>query len=105
MNDPLIDQNKPFVNMCAWCQKENPPVSIAVKANEKKYNFSHGICRPHLEKMYAQMGKPIPNDILKRKALCQSLIDNPELIKAYSQGNFLPQQELKERLQKLANII
>jgi len=91
------------ISICAWCQKQFPVVNAAVRKAEleKSAIFSHGICRRHaveagmspemITKIETKAGKSMPD-----------LAEHPELVQAYSQGNFTPQ--LKERLQKLANI-
>ena len=103
--------NKPFVIICAWCQKEFPSVDSAVKKEHPlgRITFSHGVCNRHFTK---EMSQYLPPDKLKASIEkmdregkgAPDLAEHPELVQAYSQGNFLPQQPLKERLQKLANI-
>lgn len=101
---------------------------------EKNINFSHGYCARHfyIELKKAQIpDKAAAESVTRRKGqLAPDLSQNPELVKLYSQGIFTksevqkmqqpPQQSsdqqpvaqsplklipLKERLQKLANII
>lgn len=90
---------KPRFSICAWCQKQFPEVDKIVKANQDKYSINHGICVRHFEEM---MNRPLPPE--KAATALPDLSQHPELVQAYSQGNFFPQQQLKERLQKLANI-
>ena len=90
---------KPKFSICAWCQKQHPEVDKAVRANQDKYNISHGICVRHYQEM---MNRPL--DLTKASTALPDLNQHPELVQFYSQGNFFPQQQLKERLQKLANI-
>jgi hypothetical protein len=105
---------KPFILICAWCQKEHPDVNAAVKkeAPLQRVTFSHGICPRHFVAQCRDMGLPeekIQADLEKMKRSgnksSPDLAQHPELIQAYSEGNFLPpQQGLRERFQKLANI-
>jgi len=90
--------NKPLVALCDWCQSGYPAITAQIKQHKNDYNFSHGICRRHsallLKKPYDPF-EPDPLDLEK----------HPELVKAYSEGNFSPFNiTLKERLQKLSNI-
>lgn len=88
--------DKPTVVICAWCQKQFPSVNTAVQQLGKEYNFSHGICKRHKAEVLGKPDPKVPDPL--------DLQQHPDLIQAYSQGHFLPQEQLKERLQKLANI-
>ena len=98
--------NKPLVTVCAWCQKQFPEVNASVDAHKGEYKFSHGICKRHfLQEMIPVVGQEKAEMAAATKSEDLDLQKHPELVKSYSQGNFLPQQQgLKERLQKLANI-
>lgn len=125
----LVAPKETTVVMCSWCQKINDKgfeefakgvdplilkelriVDFRVKLRARKgdVSFSHGICRPHYEQMYAQMGKKAPQ---QKSQGPPSLIENTELRRQYMKGIFteedkqqIQQQPLRERLQKLANI-
>ena len=103
--------SKPFVVICAWCQKQFPTVDAAFKKESSlgRIRFNHGMCKRHFEEEMAPFSSPDQiklslEKIYKEGKMAPDLVENPELVQAYSQGNFLPQQSLKERFQKLANI-
>jgi hypothetical protein len=103
--------SKPFVVICAWCQKQFLTVDSAVKKESSlgRIRFNHGMCERHFKEEMAPLLSPDKiklslEKVYKEGKLAPDLAENPELVQTYSQGNFLPQQSLKERLQKLANI-
>jgi len=108
--------NKPFVNICAGCQKEFPQVNAQVISHDNDTNFSHGYCPRHLLFHY----KTIPNfspqklNALKVKfeqnknTMLPDLAERPDIRKMYEQGIFSQEQmahNMVERFQKLANIV
>jgi len=113
--------DKPSVSMCLGCEAEFPIVKQHVNAHKNDIAFTHGNCPRH----WLTQALGIPNistkmllsSIDKLRSLGNSipdLRDRPDLVQFYSQGKFVqqpvaqvqPQQAaLKERLQKLANII
>ena len=99
--------NKPLVKLCAWCQGEYPEITKSVQRSQNQIDFSHGVCKRHAAFQYKQMGKDdafIKSKIDQMQNSVPDLKENPELVKAYSEGNFFPNQSLRERFQKLANI-
>jgi hypothetical protein len=103
------------IPICSYCQQEFPEVDKAIKQTMKKYgthgeiSFSHGLCKRHFsEKMSPYVApdkiKASLENMDKTGKSVPDLSTHPELVQAYSQGNFIPQTTLKERLQKLANI-
>lgn len=119
------------VMICAWCQGINNPgfeafskgidprllkelrivdFRVRIRARKKDVSFSHGMCPIHQKQVYAQLGKTPP----KSDQSIPSLLTDTELRRQYMRGIFTEedkriaqqsQQQLRERLQKLANII
>ena len=116
MPPPSIDQSKPFVSMCSYCQKEFPDVDKSVRDNQNRINFSHGICKRHSGEMLKQMGKTpeqIQAFLAKMDGKVPDLKERSDLKDLYSKGIFTKedfaqaqqsQQKLTERLKRLANI-
>jgi hypothetical protein len=112
---------KPFVMICANCQKHFPEVDAQVKKHEEidDVAFSHAVCRNHMMELLKGHGIPqdkIDKSIAKLNAgggkSAPDLREHPDLVKMYSQGIFTPedlenhkQLQLKELLQRRANII
>lgn len=111
-----MNEDKPFVVMCSYCQKEFPEVDKQVRAHEREINFSHGICRRHSADMLRQMGKTpeqIASFMQKTDGKTPDLKERSDLLKLYSQGIFTQQQlqqaqnesqKFMARLKELANI-
>jgi hypothetical protein len=136
---PKNYQGKPIVNICSYCQKINQPnmVSYAkdidqtiknemkvvdeqVIANQDKYSFTHGICRPHT----IQTLRAIPYMTTERlKSMMDKKSQNPNtppcllqdepLRHAYMKGLFTKEdietvnqsnQQITERFKTLAGI-
>lgn len=99
---------KQIISICAYCQHEFPALNSAVQKAEQNINFSHGVCLRHSVTMLKQIGRT-PEQIIaflkknQQTPFLPDLSKHPELVKAYSQGNFHP-QDMKERLKELANI-
>ena len=107
-----------IISVCANCikelEKQYPGLNqqIIDKTAEQGKKVSHGLCINHFASV-ARAGE-IPEDtiqtiIQKNKAQFQNpdLRQHPELVQQYLNGNFsaTPTTILKERLQKLANIV
>ena len=107
------DVKKPVVVVCSNCQEEHPEIKQQMAKNYRKISFSHSYCPRHFSMRYANIKDLSPEEqqiIQKNLEISKNVPDlsqHPELVQAYIQGNFFPQVQptLKERLQKLANII
>ena len=104
---------KPVVVVCSNCQQEHPEIQKQMAVRRREIIFSHSYCFRHFSMRYANIKDLSPEEqqiVQKNLEISKNVPDlsqHPELVQAYVQGNFFPQVRptLKERLQKLANII
>ena len=89
----ITENQKPFVYICSFCQKENPQVNASVIRNQDKFSFSHGYCERHYKETITTLLKRGEIDaenassvLSTPKKYLTDLKQHPDLAVAYAKG-------------------
>ena len=117
-----MNEKKPFITICCYCQQDFPEVDKAIKyqmtlKDKSIASFSHGLCKRHFIEMLREIGDSedqimasMPNiknsipDLKERPDLVKSYYDkfhDPELDKKSIQES---NNKITNRFKKLAGI-
>src|SRR6267154_200246 len=94
----ITENQKPFVYICSFCQKENAEVNAAVIGNKDKFSFSHGYCERHYKETISTLLKngeisaeDVSSILSKPKKYLTDLKQHPEIAAAYIKGLSTPE--------------